>query len=239
MRVKLFFQSHEILQWWRQLQLANYYRDWPLYKNPSPCCLKLVSTALVGKDVLHFLKVTPSYEENVKCGSSKLANWCPNLVTTILADMELYNFLKVTWFFREDTISASLISLKGGKLNNCCHGAVLFFFRKSDLTNVVNPFPVTGVFLYSINTENQRFSDIFRECRKRPVTKRFSDVFKGYRKRPEAWNWLKIVKIVLSQSAGRSLSCCLNLIIIALLDAENWNLFICYKLCKICQIKLF
>ena len=41
--------------------------------------------------------------------------------------------------------------------------------------NVINQFQVTGLFLYPLKiSENQRFSDVFRV----------------YRKRPVAWNWL-------------------------------------------------
>ena len=51
--------------------------------------------------------------------------------------------------------------------------------RKGGFVNlyiVINPFYATGLFLYPLKTsENQRFSDVFR----------------GYRKRPVAWNGLR------------------------------------------------
>ena len=60
-----------------------------------------------------------------------------------------------------------------------------FFFWESEtktftysipLEHLFNPFHATGLFLYPLKTENQRFSD----------------VFSGYRKRPNTWNgWEK------------------------------------------------
>ena len=36
----------------------------------------------------------------------------------------------------------------------------------------MNPVPATGLFLYTLKTsENQRFSDVFRDYRKRPVAR--------------------------------------------------------------------
>ena len=61
--------------------------------------------------------------------------------------------------------------------------------------NLISPCHATGLFLYPLKTsENQRFSDVFR----------------GYRKRPVAWNWLKRIMIVISRIFMRATFLCLE-----------------------------
>ena len=44
-------------------------------------------------------------------------------------------------------------------------------FPRFGLNIGINPSHVTGPFLYFLETENQRFSDVFRGYRKRPATR--------------------------------------------------------------------
>ena len=64
------------------------------------------------------------------------------------------------------------------------------FLEQLLFRSLIDPFHATGLFIYPLKTsENQRFSDVFR----------------GYRKRPVAWNELQLLSVVaFSRSNFRS-----------------------------------
>ena len=63
------------------------------------------------------------------------------------------------------SLSAPPENMKKQRFCNACRGYMTLLEGK-----VVKPFHVIGLFLYPLKTsENQRFSDVFRGYRKRPV----------------------------------------------------------------------
>ena len=89
--------------------------------------------------------------------------------------MSFFNFCVFYVFLKYDTMKVLNFHLKNYTLNI----AILEGKKwKKIVSNLFNPFQATGLFLYPLKTSgNQRFSDVFR----------------GYKKRPVAWNELKSI----------------------------------------------
>ena len=101
----------------------------PKLSFPWPCYYKKLTNQLT--QIVSLIKDMWSCSDGIiiapkKVKSSSRANCCLKLVNIFIVHKEIYRVLKVTWFYDDDSISASQISLKfrSSLMATCCEKKV-------------------------------------------------------------------------------------------------------------------
>ena len=114
-----------------------------------------------------------SYKENVRNSKQwcKVISWYKSFSSSKHFNFKFLILADISQIF----LCKILVILQGSCSGQSLWMAVTDSPNETLVICYINPFHATGLFLYLLETsENQRFSDSFRGCRKRPAT----------------WNWL-------------------------------------------------